>query len=631
MNKIKCYICKNEYSKEGFTRHIKACLKKNQDANPVSETGNKKETSYLIKVTDVYVPGYCLYLLIDGTVLLSTLDKYLRDIWLECCGHLSLFEINGYLYDRVPDDVEDYDMFYKLNEVLDENSVFSYNYDFGTTSNLRLKVMQLFSQVYKEKGIHLVGRNIAPEAICEKCKKDADIYAADVYSNTCSYLCESCFEKEEQNAEELYAHVITNSPRMGLCGYDSSSADILFMPQEKNQRNKQPLPDTGKAKRLFSEKFDEDCTIENFLDDFNSRFNDLQKRNSGFHIDISKTSDRSMFDYISLYRRRELDTIARNHGLRKISSMKKDELQKFLYKYIFENLENILLTIPSDVLFTYNALTEPDSIYASELEHMTDELEILCHMGLVFKIATDDRNDTYTVPGDLLQKVQHLSGSVDFKQKRRYPDKISGIMNTIFFYWGVVTYTDLYNETLRLSNESDLEKFAKTFRNCFINYENNYLDSEYINNTTYYSLYSDDIGSILLNNDWHNLSYVPITNELIPEKTQEFIDLAMHNPYIQNIFALLTQGIDDYEIMHEELNKVLDLAETIINAKPVPKIKDIIDEFELYDLPFDNDKVWQNLEYAIASTPNYWLKGNSISGKIMTVNSPEIEVKCCLN
>ena len=138
-------------------------LDKNKDAK--TNNSNISNATYLIKVQDKYDSGYYLYLMVDGCVLLSELDQYLRDIWLECCGHLSSFKIDEINYERYPDpgwgDREGMDI--EIEEVLDFGMFFSYMYDYGSTTELELKVMGIYQPLFSKKGIYLIGRNLPRE------------------------------------------------------------------------------------------------------------------------------------------------------------------------------------------------------------------------------------------------------------------------------------------------------------------------------------------------------------------------------------------------------------------------------------------------------------------------------------
>src|SRR6266699_6558196 len=56
-----------------------------------------------IKAFHLVVEGYRLlmywmHLEVAVDTTLATLDRFLRETWLECCGHLSVFRIGGYNY-----------------------------------------------------------------------------------------------------------------------------------------------------------------------------------------------------------------------------------------------------------------------------------------------------------------------------------------------------------------------------------------------------------------------------------------------------------------------------------------------------------------------------------------------------
>lgn len=82
---------------------------------------------------------YCLYIAIDKDLELRALDQFLRDIWLECCGHLSEFIIDEERYDSSPDEdffLDGQSMHIKTGEVLEVGDKFKDNYDFESTTEL---------------------------------------------------------------------------------------------------------------------------------------------------------------------------------------------------------------------------------------------------------------------------------------------------------------------------------------------------------------------------------------------------------------------------------------------------------------------------------------------------------------
>lgn len=72
----------------------------------------------------------------------------------------------------------------------------------------------------------ILARNNPPENICDYCNKNfADYFDPEAsYYNRKAFICEECFEKNEELIEEdeIYLHPVCNSPRMGVCGYEGS-------------------------------------------------------------------------------------------------------------------------------------------------------------------------------------------------------------------------------------------------------------------------------------------------------------------------------------------------------------------------------------------------------------------------
>ena len=82
-----------------------------------------------------------MHLEVPADATIDTLDRFLRDTWLECCGHMSEFEIEGTRYSVEPIDFDDRFMDVKLKDVLSPGMKFYHAYDFGSTTHLTLKVV----------------------------------------------------------------------------------------------------------------------------------------------------------------------------------------------------------------------------------------------------------------------------------------------------------------------------------------------------------------------------------------------------------------------------------------------------------------------------------------------------------
>lgn len=228
MTDAACRICSNTYSSRGMTRHIKSCLKSH---------GNSRHGLHL-RITDTWDSTFWMQVVAGAETTLADLDLLLRKVWLECCGHLSDFEIDGVRYEPgrqqgggfgfgPPTKSADI----ALNRVLPEGQTFSYTYDYGSSTYLEGK--SYGAAPWPEKleldapestpGIQVLARNPMPEIECSQCQRTAEWICTDCRWHGEGFLC-SEHARDHPCGHELLLPVV-NSPRMGVCGYTGSSFD----------------------------------------------------------------------------------------------------------------------------------------------------------------------------------------------------------------------------------------------------------------------------------------------------------------------------------------------------------------------------------------------------------------------
>jgi hypothetical protein len=205
-----CQLCKGVFSKGAMTRHLTKCL-----AAPAEAVAKDPPVAKLhITVEGKYRPEYWLHVEMDAASPLYELDGFLRDIWLECCGHLSSFTIGGVMYSDQPGGgfVEEEDMSAPVGTVLKKGLRFAYEYDFGSTTDLILKVVAERTGPARPNEVRLLARNEAPALLCDRCGKPAKWVEAEGWGSG-ELLCGKCGGRKEGFLP------VVNSPRMGVCGY----------------------------------------------------------------------------------------------------------------------------------------------------------------------------------------------------------------------------------------------------------------------------------------------------------------------------------------------------------------------------------------------------------------------------
>ena len=212
-----CLTCNEPVTKRTIATHL---LKNHQDS-----AGDEQ---LLILVDTPYPSPYWLAIVANPDAFLFDLDHLLREVWVECCGHLSSFYINGMEYFTGEDEPEDESdcsdtasMKIMLRKVMAPRMTFHYEYDFGSTTELRLKVVDFIHWTEPVDTVQVVGMNDKPEVRCDICGEPAEYhYVEEDFEKS---LCEECSSDDE--LDECYLLPIVNSPRTGVCGYEGGKFD----------------------------------------------------------------------------------------------------------------------------------------------------------------------------------------------------------------------------------------------------------------------------------------------------------------------------------------------------------------------------------------------------------------------
>ena len=206
--KGRCLLCNAIYTGSGMAKHLQSCLPKhikNQQKNNKS----KFRPFFHIMVKGAHAPDYWLHLKIASNAKLRNLDRFLRDIWLECCGHLSAFTSRGH----------ELGMGRRVGDTLSPGMELLHQYDFGDTTELLVKALGEYEGPIKgNKSIEILARNDPPEIFCDECGKALAVeICTECQWEESGWLCQSCAEEHECD-EEMRLPVV-NSPRTGVCGY----------------------------------------------------------------------------------------------------------------------------------------------------------------------------------------------------------------------------------------------------------------------------------------------------------------------------------------------------------------------------------------------------------------------------
>jgi len=210
----KCYYCSKVVTKHVMMKHLDTCDKGLLSKDLLSD---EKCFPYFHILADAY-DIYWMHIAVSASAKLRELDKFLRDTWLECCGHVSTFKIDGFVYSSYPEESFcEKSMLCKLFTLLSHGMEFIYEYDSALTTEINLKVLGELELEPGHKKIEIMARNEPVEFICSSCPGKASFVCSYCEWDGTVFLCKSCAMAHRCGVDMLLP--VVNSPRMGICRY----------------------------------------------------------------------------------------------------------------------------------------------------------------------------------------------------------------------------------------------------------------------------------------------------------------------------------------------------------------------------------------------------------------------------
>lgn len=215
-----CCYCNEVVTKRTIRKHLEKCKDKILFDSQFNKENNFKFFRLIVEGT--YAPSHWILVEVSSVLTLKKVDQFLRDVWLECCGHLSAFSIKR----------TEIAMNKKLYDVFQKGLSLDYEYDFGSTTNLKIKVLSQIDSS-DEKPIRILAMNKKLEILCSACGEKLSIYDCIICGEE---VCESCAKTHKcfiDEGEEYIAERV-NSPRSGVCGYEGQNKSSIkkYFPKE---------------------------------------------------------------------------------------------------------------------------------------------------------------------------------------------------------------------------------------------------------------------------------------------------------------------------------------------------------------------------------------------------------------
>ena len=147
-----CNVCHATLFGNGARSHIARCVEERYGIRGIRAALKGRRRTVHISVGSPERPHW-MELGVRADTTLHELDRFLRSVWLECCGHLSHFDIEGVVYSvMVPRPGDDF-AFLPMDEhekqwrhmgrtvatAILPATWFEHQYDYGTTTDLDLR------------------------------------------------------------------------------------------------------------------------------------------------------------------------------------------------------------------------------------------------------------------------------------------------------------------------------------------------------------------------------------------------------------------------------------------------------------------------------------------------------------
>ncbi len=218
--KGKCFFCDEIMTRRKLFNHLNLgkCVKRNEAIEKAEKSTRSSQKLFHLRAKHPYTLDFWLDLEVKGSAQLKDLDKYLRAIWLECCGHLSRFSRGDFFGGKISMNTEVGNVFSTEKEIY-------HSYDFGTTSETIVELVSMREgKPLSNNPMFLMGRNEMPEEKCLECEKEATHLCIEcLYEQKKGWMY--CDEHTEEHPCDDYGEPIelVNSPRLGACGYEGPS------------------------------------------------------------------------------------------------------------------------------------------------------------------------------------------------------------------------------------------------------------------------------------------------------------------------------------------------------------------------------------------------------------------------
>ena len=197
-----CALCGQRATKTKMIAHLEACAATHDETGP-------PQPLVVLRFSQAGASRYWLVIEAKADAQLGHLDGLLRQVWLECCGHMSAFRIGRRELAMTTATAIAF---------TGAASKVEYEYDFGSTTALTGELVGKRQGSIGRASVRLLARNEPLVWPCDDCQTPATVVCPYCIDSNDGLFCDAHADAHEHAGEEVYLPVV-NSPRMGVCAY----------------------------------------------------------------------------------------------------------------------------------------------------------------------------------------------------------------------------------------------------------------------------------------------------------------------------------------------------------------------------------------------------------------------------
>ncbi|WP_293981281.1 SEC-C metal-binding domain-containing protein [uncultured Clostridium sp.] len=632
----RCYYCNKELTERTIKRHMKSCKEMRKFIrDEISDKESRTRNQFIISIKDKYDKNtYCVYISISSVLQLLHLDRFIRDVWVNCCDHLSCFIINKVIYNDNSNEM--YEMSVRLNDILFCGMKFQYEYDFGTSTYLELEVIDELKVSEKHSMIEIIARNDEIEHKCRKCGEHAEY----INYNESEFLCKKCSEYiSKSSLENLNIEYIGdtyfNSPRDGICSYRGNrDAEKKYMPGNNHKYK----IDTHKT-HVNDDKYN----LSGYIDDdsfpTNYRETDLLE---GF---LKSLMNNSMHDLENIDVNEKLKEISCNHLIKSMDNYIKSTEKLFSkgkYSFDLEELINSLSKDKIDIILSNNYIELKGNLKKSEFAHKfiyeyekimnervldfeTDKIDFLkrclkkegiikyieedfdkclffLNRGILFPAVID--GDYVFIMPEIMQNLVMNFDKIEIRRNAKKNQKIISLFRGMIRAYGIIDFIDAYNILKKYEDNIDKERLERILGEGSI-YDPNYYSVDWLSNGNVIYINNDieDYEGLLKKMDKDCSFHEFCEKKLLEMADHDYFEKCDFGKKFLNEFSNVTYI--DYDSCVEGMNiMIIDIQYRDIQDV----VKDIMEG--LY--PYDKSALTNTINRFLEDIPLWRMKGASL-------------------